>query len=430
MNERETAKQLLELIHNSTTAIQTAQYAKEQLINAGFTYIDPDRYWDLELNGAYVTVLFDSTVVAFTIGEQFPETGKMRMATAHTDFPGFCIKPNGELKENGYVKLNVELYGGVLLSSWLDRPLSLAGKVILKGADPFSSKVVYYDAKRPLMTIPNLAIHMQRDINEHASYDKQIDMQPLCDAVKETLCEDGYLTDFIADELGVDVDEIINFELYLYNCEEGCVMGLNDSLISSPRLDNLTSVQACIRGITEGTGSDELQMIVMYDNEEIGSRTKQGAGSVLIQMLIEKIYTAFGMGRIDLMHGLMKGKMISLDVAHAYHPNKTAKYDVTNRCYLNKGISFKTASSRSYVCDTEFMAGLLQICKENKIPYQMFANRSSEKGGGTLGAIASATLPMRAQDIGVPILAMHSARETMGVKDQVALEALMVQYFS
>lgn len=430
MEYRQAAENLLDFISRATSPVQTVQAAKEQLLAAGFEYLEPDRYWNLEINGAYVTVLYDSTLVAFTVGEQFPDTGKLRIAAAHTDFPGFCVKPNCEWKENGYVKLNVEPYGGVILPTWLDRPLSLSGKVIVKGQEPFESLVKYVDIRRPVMTMPNLAIHLNREMNEKASYDRQVDMQPLCDAVSAELSGDGYFLDFLAEECGIEKEDILDFELYLYVAEKGDILGFHDSLISSPRLDNLTSVQACLRGIMDAGGSEDLQIIALFDHEEIGSRTKQGAGSVLLQMILEKIYTTFGMGRVDMIDGVLSGRMLSVDVAHAVHPNRPGKYDPTNRAWLNRGIVLKTACSQSYVCDAEMMAGVVQLCEAEGIAYQKFANRSSERGGGTLGSIASVMVPMRALDIGVPVLAMHSARETMGVKDQAYLEELLVQFFS
>lgn len=430
MDYRQTAENLLDFISRATSPVQTVQAAKEQLLLAGFEYLEPDRYWDLEVNGAYVTVLYDSTLIAFTVGERFPETGKLRIAAAHTDFPGFCVKPNCEWKENGYVKLNVEVYGEVTLPTWLDRPLSLSGKIIVKGMEPLENLVKYVDIKRPLMIMPNLAIHLNRDLNDKASYDKQMDMQPLCDAVSEELSKDGYFLDFLAEECGVEKADILDFELYLYVAEKGDILGFHDSLISAPRLDNLTSVQACLRGIMDAGGSKDLQVIALFDHEEIGSRTKQGAGSMILQMLLEKIYTAFGMGRVNMMDGFLDGHMLSVDVAHALHPNRPGKYDPTNRAWLNQGVVLKTACSQSYVCDVEMMAGVAQLCEVNGIPYQKFANRSSERGGRTLGAVASVVVPMRALDVGVPILSMHSARETMGVKDQAYLEELLVQFFS
>ena len=423
-----TAERLINTVNKSTCAFTATQTAIERLRQADFMELALEEKWDIEKGGKYFINVYDSSVFAFSVGKEF-ESGMLRVAAAHTDHPCLYIKPSPEMMTKEYGKLNVEVYGGPILNTWLDRPLSVAGRVALKSENPFEPKTEIIDIKKPILTIPNLAIHMNREVNKGVELNRQNDMAPLAVIFEEELNKDNFFMNYLAQYLDVDMEDILDFELYAYNADKGQLVGLNEEMISAPRLDNITSVVACVEGIINSSRDDGINVIALYDNEEIGSRTKQGADSNLFGYVIEKIYMALGYGREEYLAATIKGFLLSIDVAHALHPNKMEKSDPTNQNMMNGGIVIKRASSQTYATDSKSIAMIEMICKNNNIPYQKYACRSDGTTGSTLGTIANKYLPMRAIDVGVPILAMHSARELMGVKDQMYMEQLVKAYF-
>ena len=376
-----------------------------------------------------------STVYAFAVGSQF-EPGQaaepeqmFRLAAAHTDHPCLYVKSRPEIRSHGYEKLNVEIYGGPILNTWLDRPLSAAGKVVIKSEHSFQPEVRIFDMKKPLFTIPNLAVHLNRDVNKGTELNRQTDMAPLAGLLGEEV-EEEFFTILLARRLGVSVSEILDYEVYLYNCDAGDVLGLREELISAPRLDNITSVEACLQGICQNRRQKGINCIALFDNEEIGSRTKQGADSVLLSMVLKKFYAALGVSQEVADTVLINGFGLSLDVAHGFHPNKPEKSDPTNENPLGGGMVIKRSGSQNYVTDSGAIGTVMMLMENVDIPYQKYAGRSDVSQGGTLGAIASRYLPMKMVDMGVPVLAMHSARELMAVRDQVALEMFVKEYFN
>ena len=358
------------------------------------------------------------------MGEDAENYPKFRIASSHTDWPCLMVKPSPEIASEGYAKLNVAVYGGPILSTWMDRPLSMAGKVCTVSDDPFSPNVHLVDFKRPLLTVPNLAIHFNREVNSGVALNPQIDMQPIIAMLDESLNRDDFFLELVAGELKVKKEDILDYEFYIYNCDEPQVLGINNEFLSSPRLDNLSSVHACLSGLINSSRKSGISVAALYDNEEIGSSTKQGAASPLTDRILEKIYLSLGYSRSEFLDSLFGGFLLSLDVAHAYHPNKGEKYDPTDRVPLNGGVGLKLAVSQAYATDASHVSVIEGICRRNHIPYRKFSNRSDIKGGSTLGSISSCLLTMPAVDAGVAILAMHSAREMMGVKDQWALAEL------
>jgi aspartyl aminopeptidase len=421
-------RDLLKFLEEATSPYHTVVAAASILDTAGFMELRADETWKLQTGGKYFVRIYDSSLVAFRIGAV--PRGGIHVAASHTDFPCLRVKPAAAISQNKYGKINVEIYGGMIRSSWVDRPLSLAGKLVLRGKDPFHPVVKVVDARRPLMTIPHLAIHMNRQMNEGLELNPQKDMLPLMTMLSDGENNGEFFLDFLASEFDCDKQDILSYELTVYPTETGCLMGLKNEFISSPRLDNLTSVKACLSGIIRGKRKEGLQVAALFDNEEVGSHTKQGAGSLVLPQLLQRIYTALGFSLEDYLVDVQKGFMLSLDVAHAMHPNVPEKNDITNFPVLNGGVALKIACSQAYAGDAEAIAIVTALCQDGEIPYQYFVNRSDIKGGSTLGSILSANLPMRAMDIGVPILAMHSARETMGVYDQEALESLLYKFFS
>jgi len=424
----EEIKQLKEYVESSPSPWHGAYAGSEILKKAGFKELNWGTKWDISSGGRYYTKVYGAMLVAFTIGtEKLNKENSLRIGAAHLDFPGFRIKPAPEIVKDGYGTLNIESYGGAILYSWLDRPLSIAGRVALKGKNAFSPSIQLVDCKEPICTIPSLAIHMNRKVNEGMAFNKQKDILPLA-AVLGKEGNKHFFEDFLAQEMHVAKEDILSYELNVYPYEYGYNLGVNKDLYSSPRLDNMTSVVACIEGILAANSSG-LNMIVLFDNEEVGSRTKQGAGSVSLMQVLERIYTGLGYSREEMWQGVNGGFMLSADVAHGLHPNYPDKIDPTNKPVLNGGVVIKQAASQSYASDAQGVAVIKYLCQENSIPYQEFVNRGDIPGGATLGSIASAQVPILTADVGVPILAMHSAREIMGTEDQHALNNLLKALF-
>ena len=418
---------LAERIKASVSPYHTTEYALNELKESGFKELAFDEEWKLESGGRYVARLYGSSLAAFTIGEGWNGTG-FRLAAAHTDFPCIKLKPSSQIIENNYVKCNVDVYGGAILNTWLDRPLSAAGRVVLESDSAIKPVTRLVNLARPLFIIPNLAIHMNRDVNKGVELNRQKDMLPLMCTVPEDN-NGNIILSLIASELETCTDKILGYDLCLYPVEEPLLLGADNSLFSAGRLDTLTSVQACISAIISGMCNDSLDIVMLYDSEEVGSSTKQGAGSVITRSVIERIYENMGLDREMFWCGLAASEGLSVDVAHAIHPNCPEKSDITNKIYMNKGFAIKTAINERYASDLEVLGSLIQICSKEGIPFQRYVNRSDIAGGSTLGAVAVVNLPIKMLDIGVPVLAMHSSRETMGVYDQYYLEKAVQSFF-
>lgn len=377
----------------------------------------------------YCFPLYHTGAVFVAIGKN-ARKAPLRIACAHTDFPCLRIKPNPIIREHGYGKLNVEVYGGLIRNTWMDRPLSIAGAVALRGKHPFTPKLQLVDVRRPLMIVPNLAIHMNRKVNEGVELKPQKDLLPLFfqngdgdeDDTKKLLV-------LLAEELGVSAEDILSYDLNAYPYERGCLLGCDNAFLSAPRLDNLSSVKACVDALHAWNG-EGIRIVALFDNEEVGSRTKQGAGSTALAILLERVCWKMGLDREEYLKKVMEGFCLSVDVAHALHPNAPEKADPTNQPMLGGGTVLKVAANQSYAGDPEAFAVIAGLCEREGIPYQVFTNHSDAAGGATLGSILSAQLPMRTMDIGVPILGMHSARETMGACDQFILTRLLTSFFS
>ncbi len=427
--QRQAAQALMDQIDKSTSPFQAVEYVKEELEKAGFTPLSLREKWEIVPGGRYYVPAYDRTLFAFTVGQRKAERHGLRMAMAHTDFPCFKVKPFPEMTAHGCRKLNVEPYGGMIRGAWMDRPLSLAGKAVLRGENPFEPRTVLVDFRRPVLTIPNLAIHMNRKVNEGVCLDPQKDMLPLADLSGAKVQEDFFLR-ALAGEIGCEPGDILDYEMFLYPWEKGAFVGFEQTMISCPRLDNITSVRACVQGLLRAEREEGLNVIALFDNEEVGSETKQGAASSLLPFLLERVYTALGSSRSDLLEDLFDGFFLSLDVAHAVHPNAPEKADPVNRPVMGGGVTIKTSASQSYAGDCETVAVVEELCRRAGIACQRFVNHSSQRGGSTQGSIASAALPMRTMDVGIAILAMHSARELMGAADQLAMEKLVEQLFS
>ncbi|SHH29431.1 M18 family aminopeptidase [Clostridium grantii] len=429
--EIELAKDLINFIEESPTAFHAVSEAKKLLEANGFKELKEEEQWVIKENSKYFTIKNNSAMIAFEIGNGKIRKKGFKIVGAHTDTPCFRIKPNAEIiKENSYLKLNTEVYGGPILNTWFDRTLSLAGRVILKGENIMEPKISFINIKRPLMVIPNLAIHMNREVNKGIEINPQNDTLPLLTMVNEELEKENVLLRLIAHELKVDYKEILDFDIFLYEYEKGSIIGLQNEFISSSRLDDLEAVHAGLKALLESGVNEGVNVLALFDNEEIGSATKQGADSNLLSNTLERIVYSLGGNRAEFFRALANSFMISADGAHAVHPNNVDKSDPTSRPIINKGPALKVSANQKYTSDSYSSSILIQICEKAEIPMQKFVNRSDERGGSTIGPISSTHLNLNAVDIGIPMLAMHSIREMVGVKDHYYMYNLLKEFYS
>ena len=406
----ETTEKLLDFIEKSPTAFQAVDEMQKRLTENGFEVLSEKEYWKLVPGGKYLVTRNNSALIAFCIPEK--ESRVFHIMASHSDSPSFKIKENPEIKvDNSYVKLNVEKYGGMLMAPWFDRPLSVAGRVIIRRNDGLEEKLV--DIKRDLVMIPNLAIHMNREANNGVSYNPQKDLLPLF-AVGNT---DRTLLEIIAEQTGVKKEDIISHDLFLYNRMAGTIWGADKEFVSSARLDDLQCAFASMEGLLRAQNHESIAVHCVMDNEEVGSGTKQGAASTFLKDTLLRINMGLGRTYEEYLMTLAGSFMVSADNAHALHPNYTDKTDPTNHPVLNKGIVIKFNANQKYCTDAVSAAIFKELCTKAGVPYQTFVNRSDIAGGSTLGNISNTQVPMNTVDIGLPQLAMHSPYETAGVKD-------------
>ena len=410
---------ILQFLDKSPVNFLAVRTISHELEAAGFERIDPTQPLpQLKAGGQYYVTKNDSSIYAFRIGTKTLAEAGFRMICAHCDSPTFRIKPKAEIHcEGDLVKLNTEVYGGPIMSTWMDRPLSLAGRVILRGDDALHPRTCLLHIEKPLLVIPNLAIHFNRQVNDGVKLSKQKDMLPILGIIKEKL-EGGLLINMISRALNVAKTDILDFDLYLYDCTPACLVGLNEEFISSGRLDDLSMVHA---GLEALLGSRKMpvvtQVLAIFDNEETGSQTKQGAGSPFLSTMLQRFVQAQGGTPDDFYRAVEQSFMVSADNAHAWHPNYSEKYDPTNHPQMGGGPVIKINAAQKYATDASSAAVFAEICREAGVPVQYFVNHSDVAGGSTLGNILASSLPVRGVDMGNPIWAMHSCRETGSVAD-------------
>lgn len=413
---------LLDFLDASVSMYHAVEESVVRLEEAGFKQLDLKQNWEIKNGGKYFIVINNSTVLAFVIGSNV-KSG-FRIIGAHTDSPGFKIKTNPIVKEEGYLKLNTEVYGGPLLETWLDRPLSIAGRVFLKGEKSHEPRIELFDFDYDFLTIPSLAIHMKRGDDSDKKLNPQIHTLPILG-----MGEDFDLDQFIADELDVNVDEILAHDLFLYNRERANIFGANAEFFQSGKIDNLGMVHSGLNALINSKEAKNTQVFVAFDNEEIGSSTQQGAASAMFRDVLRKISLTLGNSETEFLNQIYDSYMISADQAHALHPNYKEKNDITNKPKINEGPVIKDSARKSYATDGFGRAVLIDIAKKNDVPLQFYHNRSDVRGGSTIGAIIETNTGIRNIDIGNAMLAMHSAREMAGVKDQKFMLDLMLGFY-
>lgn len=414
---------LINFLNASPVNFLAVKTIKEALHEAGFRGIRAtDSLGDIKAGDQLFFTKNDSSIYAMRIGKKNLADNGFHLICAHCDSPTFRIKPNAEITcEGGITKLNTEVYGGPIMSTWFDRPLSLAGRVIVRTGDVMNPETKLLHVKRPLLQISNLAIHFNRQVNDGVRLSKQKDMLPILGIVENELERGNMLTNVITKELGLKASDILDFDLYLYDATPACTFGMHDEFISSGRLDDLSMVHAGMTALLNC--GDEIpettQVLAVFDNEETGSQTKQGAGSPFLGSLLQRIVLAEGGNADDYYRSVEKAFMISADNAHAWHPNYPEKYDPTNHPVLGGGPVIKFNAAQKYASDAVSAAVFAGICEKVGVPCQRFVNHSDVAGGSTLGNILASSLPLRGVDMGNPILAMHSARETASTADHI-----------
>jgi len=401
-------KNLMDFLDSSVTMFHAINECEKVLQKSGFTYLPENEKWNIN-KGKYYTKRNSSSLIAFDIAEG---DYHFQISAAHSDSPTFKLKDRPVIEANGYLKLNVEGYGGMINATWLDKPLTLAGRVMVNTDKGIETRLLHID--RDLLIIPNVPIHFNREINKGFAFNNQVDMLPILSAGN---LKEADFDNILAKELGIEAEAILAKDLYLVNRQKAAIIGFDNELISSGRLDDLECVYTSLRGFVEAENKNHINVFAVFDNEEVGSVTKQGAMSTFLASTLDRVNTALGKSKEEYYRAIAKSILISCDNAHAVHPNHPELFDVKNRPVLNQGIAIKESANQKYTTDAFSRAILKKILEKKNIPYQTFANRSDIAGGSTLGNLSNTVVSMNAVDIGLPQLAMHSAYETAGAKD-------------
>lgn len=427
---------LLKFLDASPVNFLAARNIACELEQNGYRRLDPQQpLGELKAGDKVYVTKNDSSVYAFHLGRKpLAETG-FHMICAHSDSPTFRVKPHAEMTgEGGLVRLNTEAYGGPILSTWFDRPLTLAGRVIVRGKDAMSPETMLMHVRRPLLQISNLAIHFNRQVNDGVKLSKQKDMLPLLGLINDELEQGNLLMNVIVEELSkqrpVSHEDILDFDLYLADTQPACTFGVHDEFISSGRLDDLSMCFAGLEALIAAPESDTTQVLAIFDNEETGSQTKQGAGSPFLASMLMRIARQQSGTEEAYWQAVERALMISADNAHAFHPNYAEKYDPTNHPMLGGGPAIKFNASQKYASDAVSAAIFAEICRKAGVPCQRFVNHSDVAGGSTLGNILASTVPLRGVDMGNAILGMHSCRETGSVADHEYCVRAFTEFYS
>ena len=428
-------KRLLSFLDASPVNFLAVKNLTEELQQHGYRRIDTtEALGTVKAGDKFFVTKNDSSIYAFQIGRKaLAETG-FHMICAHCDSPTFRIKPHAEIDcEGGIVKLNTEVYGGPIMSTWFDRPLTLAGRVIVKSKDVMSPTTLLLHVKRPLMQISNLAIHFNRQVNDGVKLSRQKDVLPILGIINDELEKGNLLMNIILKELNkqqtVAREDILDFDLYLADATPACTFGAHNELISSGRLDDLSMCFAGLEALLASQPTDTTQVLAIFDNEETGSQTKQGAGSPFLSYMLKRIALAQGGTEEAYYQAVERAFMISADNAHAWHPNYSEKYDPTNHPMLGGGPVIKFNAAQKYASDAYSASVFAGLCKKAGVPCQRFVNHSDVAGGSTLGNILASSIPLRGVDMGNAILAMHSCRETGSTADHEFCVKVFTQFY-
>lgn len=422
---QETSREVLNFIEHSPSCFHAVEQLSQMLDQAGYQRLKECDGWTLEQGGKYYVTRNGSSIIAFHVGQQL-DNYHFQITASHSDSPSYKVKEKAELKgKGGYLQLNTEGYGGMICSSWLDRPLSLAGRVLVRQGNVVETRLLNID--RDLLLIPNVAIHMNREVNSGMKYNQQVDMLPLFSAGE---CGENSYYELIAQELGVKPEDVVGCDLYLYPRVAPSLWGAKEEFISSPRLDDLQCAYTSMKALVDSHNPHGVNVCCCFDNEEVGSGTKQGALSTFLRDVLQRVHAALGHAPEDYFRAVAKSFMVSCDNAHAVHPNHPEKTDGENCVYMNQGIVVKFSANQKYTTDGISAAIFMQLCKDAQVPVQTFANRSDMAGGSTLGNLSTQQVSLHTVDVGLPQLAMHSTYETAGVKDSAYMVQALTAFYN
>ncbi len=412
---------LLEFLNASPSMYHAINNLKQLLDENGFTELKENNHWNLEFSKKYYVIRNDASILAFITPNNIDNL-KFNIMAAHSDSPTFKLKPNFKYLKARYNMLNTEVYGGPIFSTWMDRPLDIVGRVLVKENNNIISKLISFD--KPMAIIPNSPIHFYPELNTGAKLNPQVDLIPLY-----SLDNNLDLMDQISQKLQTKKDDILGYDLYLATLEKSVLGGANDEFIFSPKIDNLECSFGLIEGICKAVSNDSLNLCVIFNSEEIGSQTREGAGSQFLAETLKRINLLLGVDEEKYQMALASSFIISADNAQAFHPNYPQNYDPTNDCHMGDGIVLKSSARGAYTTDGYSMAYFKDLCNKNDIKYQFTTNRSDKRGGSTLGAISLAHLSIPSVDIGLGQLAMHSSMETAALSDFIELQKLVNAFY-
>ena len=428
---------LLNWLDASTCNVMAVETIKKELDKAGFAELRQTDKWEIRKGGKYYVTKNGTAIFAFVLGAEPVAEQGFRIISAHSDSPCFKIKPNAEIYgDGGLVTLNVEKYGGGILYTWFDRPLSMSGRVVLRSIDPLKPIIVPVDIEKPFATIPHLAIHFNRNVNDGNKLSVQKDMKPVVGRFSKEEIEDfkakgGIVRVLVAEHLGIDPLDILEYELNLYPVEKSAVLGVHNEFFQSARIDDLSMAYAALEALLEVNDDKATRVMAIFDNEETGSGTKQGAASPVLRDMLERITRLVtpDYEQQDFFRALANSFMISADDAHGWHPNYSEKYDPTNHAILGGGPAIKINANCKYMTDADGSAVFQALCEKAGVPCQYFVNHSDVLGGSTLGNILTGQMDIRGVDMGNPIWAMHSAREMASVKDHEYVVKVFAEFY-
>jgi len=425
---RALAQDLLDFIDVSPSPWHAVHSVEQRLLKQGFTRLEESQNWQLAAGRSYFIVRGGASIIAFTIGKQPLTDSGFRITGAHTDSPGLRLKPQPAFGSDSLVRIGVEVYGGPILATFTDRDLSIAGRVTVRTTDGHDTRLVKFD--NALMRLPNLAIHMNREVNDKGLVlNKQTELPLLFAESEDGVAADRQFLAYIAQSLGVDAANILTFELNVFDTQKGAFWGANQEFIADSQLDNLASCHAAVTALLAARNPDSTSVCALFDHEEVGSESATGASGSFLADIINRIAANTGLSTEDRLRALAQSFFISADMAHAYHPNHPGAYEPCHHVLVNKGPVIKTNANQRYSTNADTAARFITLCASAGVPYQQYAHRTDLGCGSTIGPIVASNLGVPSVDVGSPMWAMHSIRESAGVLDHGYMIAVLNALF-
>jgi aspartyl aminopeptidase len=418
---------LLDFIDASPSPWHAVATSSERLSKAGFKALNESEAWQLENGGRYFVTRGGSSIIAFTIGQNPLPTSGFNMVGAHTDSPGLRLKPHAAFSSDGLIRIGVEVYGGPILATFADRDLSIAGRVNVRSAQGFETRLVKFE--KPVLRLPNLAIHMNREVNDKGlKFNKQTELPLLFGESADGVEADTQFLEKIATLLKVNVKDIINFDLNVFDTQKGVIWGANHEFIANSQLDNLASCHAALSALLANEKPNNTAICALFDHEEVGSESATGASGSFLADIVERI--TLHLNKEEKLRALAHSFFISADMAHAFHPNHASSYEPCHHVHINKGPVIKMNANQRYATDSESAARFIRLCEQAGVPYQQYAHRSDLGCGSTIGPIVASRLGVSSVDVGSPMWAMHSIRESAGILDHAYMIKVLTSYYS